>query len=150
MDDKRNSSAAPNGHSTTFDDKVVVYANWVIAKRWYVIIGTLLVAGLIASGARFLTFSNDYRDFFSAENPQLAAFEALQNIYTKADNTLIVIKPKSGDVFTARTLDAVRQITADAWKIPYATRVDSISVDGHRPPLQAPETPLSLNPFSAP
>jgi predicted RND superfamily exporter protein len=127
MDDGRQFAASPNGHSTSFDDKVVAYAHWVVAKRWYVIVGTLLVAGLIASGARFLTFSNDYRDFFSAENPQLAAFEALQNTYIKADNILIVVRPKSGEVFTARTLDAVRQITAAAWKMPYATRVDSIS-----------------------
>ena len=127
MDEGRRFKASRNGHSTSFDDRVVAYAKWVIAKRWYIIVGTILVAGLIASGARFLTFSNDYRDFFSAENPQLAAFEALQNTYVKADNILIVVRPKSGEVFTARTLDAVRQITAAAWKIPYATRVDSIS-----------------------
>ncbi len=127
MGDEKFSSAAANGRSTSFDDKVVAYANWVIAKRWYVIVATVLFAVLAASGARFLNFSNDYRVFFSSENPQLVAFEALQNVYTKADNILIVVKPKSGDVFTTRNLDAIRRITEAAWKLPYATRVDSIT-----------------------
>ena len=99
----------------------------MIAKRWYVIVATILFAALAASGARFLSFSNDYRVFFSSENPQLAAFEALQRVYTKADNILIVVKPKSADIFTARNLDAIRRITSAAWRIPYATRVDSIT-----------------------
>ena len=127
MDDQIRASASANGHSTSFDDKVVAYANWVIAKRWFVIVATIVFAVLAASGARFLNFSNDYRVFFSPENPQLAAFEALQNVYTKADNILIVVKPRSGEVFTPRNLDAVRRITEAAWKIPYATRVDSIT-----------------------
>ncbi len=127
MGDEKFGSAAANGRSTSFDDKVVAYANWVIAKRWYVIVATVLFAVLAASGARFLNFSNDYRVFFSSDNPQLAAFEALQNVYTKADNILIVVKPKSGDVFTTRNLDAIRRITEAAWKLPYATRVDSIT-----------------------
>ena len=116
-----------NGKYSAFDLKVVAFAEWVLRWRWMVIFASVLVAVGIATGARFLTFSNDYRVFFSSENPQLAAFEALQRVYTKADNVLIVIKPKSGDLFTARNLDAVRQVTAAAWKIPYATRVDSIS-----------------------
>ncbi|MDA0238947.1 MAG: MMPL family transporter [Proteobacteria bacterium] len=116
-----------NGSSTPFDLKVVAFAEWVIAQRWWVILASVIVAVGIASGARFLTFSNDYRVFFSSENPQLAAFEALQDVYTKADNILIVVKPKTGDIFTESSLDAVRRLTAESWKIPYATRVDSIS-----------------------
>ena len=127
MTDEHQNEANGNGRIDAFDRKVASYANWIIAKRWYVILVSILVAMLIASGARFIGFSNDYRVFFSADNPQLTAFETLQNVYTKADNILIVVKPKSGDVFTPQNLDAVRRITAAAWKIPFATRVDSIT-----------------------
>jgi len=59
------------------------YGEWVIRFRWWIILVTLLVVAAAASGARFLDFSSDYRVFFSKENPQMQAFEALQNTYTK-------------------------------------------------------------------
>jgi len=90
-------------------------------------VGVVVLAILAASGARFLTFSNDYRIFFSKENPQLLAFETLQNTYTKSDNVLFVLSPANGDVFTPRTLEAVTWLTEQAWQIPYSIRVDSLS-----------------------
>ena len=101
---------------------------WVIRLRWLIIPATLLVVAAAASGGRFLSFSTDYRVFFSKENPQLNAFEALQNTYTKNDNAMIVIAPKSGGVFTRETLAVVEEITRAAWQIPYSTRVDSVIV----------------------
>lgn len=94
---------------------------------WLVLILTLGWVLLAASGGRFLTFSSDYRVFFSKENPQLQAFEALQNTYTKNDNVLFVITPKDGNVFSRETLAAVEDITKQSWQIPYSIRVDSIT-----------------------
>ncbi len=51
----------------------------VVRRRWWIIIGAILVSLLFASGARFLTLNNDTRVFFSEENPQLRALEALEN-----------------------------------------------------------------------
>ncbi len=99
----------------------------VIRFRWLIIAATLLVVGLAASGGRFLTFSTDYRVFFSKENPQLNAFEALQNTYTKNDNAMIVIAPKDGNIFTREALAVVEEATREAWQIPYSTRVDSVT-----------------------
>jgi len=99
----------------------------VIRFRWLIIAATLLVVGLAASGGRFLTFSTDYRAFFSKENPQLNAFEALQNTYTKNDNAMIVIAPKDGNIFTREALAVVEEATREAWQIPYSTRVDSVT-----------------------
>ena len=61
------------------------------------------------------------------DNPQLTAFETLQNVYTKNDNVLFVIAPKDGKVFTAEALSAVEELTNEAWKLPYALRVDAIT-----------------------
>ncbi len=72
---------------------------------------TLLAAVGIASGARHLGFSTDYRVFFSKENPQLVAFEELPDVYTKDDNILFVLKPAKGSVFTKETLRAVKTLT---------------------------------------
>lgn len=65
--------------------------------------------------------------FFSDENPELRAFEKLQNTYTRNDNILIVLAPKGGNVFTGENLAVVEEATTAAWKIPYSTRVDSLT-----------------------
>ena len=110
-----------------FDTKVVNYTKWVIKWRWLIVLGTLLVAGFAASGVRFLEFDTNYRVFFGDDNPQLADFEQLQNVYTKNDNIIVILEPDDGKVFTGKTLDAVEWLTAEAWKVPYAIRVDAIS-----------------------
>ena len=112
---------------TKFEQKVVSYANWVIKYRWVAIITTLIVVAIAGSGARFIQFDNDYRIFFGEDNPQLLAFDKLQDVYTKNDNVLIVLEPKDGDVFTNETLAAVEELTEKAWLIPFALRVDGLS-----------------------
>jgi len=57
------------------------FAQWVIRYRWPLIVITLLLVFCAASGLRFLTFNNDTRVFFSEDNPQLSAFEALESTY---------------------------------------------------------------------
>lgn len=99
----------------------------ILDHRWMVIIIALLLAALMGGGMYRLEFSNDYRMFFSEDNPQLKAFEQLQNTYSKNDNVLFVIEPKDGHVFTRETLAAVVELTKQAWQIPYSLRVDSIT-----------------------
>ena len=106
---------------------VVGYGRWVIRWRWLVLLASVAAIVAAASGGRNLTFSSDYRVFFSKKNPQLEAFEALQNIYTKNDNILIVVAPDDGDVFTNRTLAAVEELVEGAWQIPFAIRVDGVT-----------------------
>ncbi len=103
------------------------YTNWVVHHPWRVILLAILVVMAMASGAQNLTFSNSYRVFFSDDNPQLKAFDALERSYTKNDNAMILITPKDGDVFTKETLEVIRNITEASWQTPYSTRVDSIS-----------------------
>ncbi|MEN8213701.1 MAG: MMPL family transporter, partial [Pseudomonadota bacterium] len=103
------------------------YAHWVIRWRWLIVIGSIIAIVLLASGGRLLRFENDYRIFFGEENPQLLAFENLQDTYTKNDNVLIVLAPKDGRVFTPQVLAAVQDITGRAWQTPYSLRVDSIT-----------------------
>ncbi len=105
--------------------------NWigsiVVKYRWFLIPFLLLVAILSASGMRFLVFSNDSRMFFSKDNPQLQALEALERTYTKVENVLYILAPKSGNLFEAKTLEAIEFITEQSWQIPFSSRVDSLS-----------------------
>jgi len=104
-----------------------LFGPWVIRYRWLIILATLIIVGLAGSGGRFLEFTSNYRVFFSHDNPQLQAFETLENTYNKQDNVLIVLAPENGDVFTASTLELVRDLTEKAWQTPFSTRVDSVT-----------------------
>ncbi len=99
----------------------------VIRWRWPVIVASIVIAALFGSNTVNLTFTNNYRVFFSDSNPELNAFLEFQDTYTKNDNVFFVVKPADGDVFSAETLSAVEQITEAAWQIPFALRVDSIT-----------------------
>lgn len=109
------------------DRRVVGYAEWLIKWRWIVVMVSVVAALAAATGGQFLGFSTNYRVFFSPQNPQLQEFESLQRIYIRDDNISIVIHPHQGTVFQAGLLRDVRALTEQAWTVPYATRVDSIT-----------------------
>lgn len=103
------------------------FGHWVLRHRVLIILATLLLVAVAVNGAKNLGFTTDYRVFFSADNPQLLAFEALESMYSKNDNVMFVISPKEQNVFTRKTLAAVEKLTQAAWQIPYSTRVDSVT-----------------------
>jgi len=103
------------------------FGHWILKYRWLVIILCLALVFAASSGGKHLKFTTDYRVFFSADNPELLAFEDLENTYTKNDNVLFALTPDNGDVFTTESLQAIEWLTEQAWQIPYSTRVDSIS-----------------------
>jgi len=104
-----------------------MFGEFVVKYRWPLLVLSLLIISGAASGMRFLEFSNDGRMFFSEENPQLQALEALEKTYTKVENVLFVVAPKSGNVFEKDVLIALQELTEESWKIPYSSRVDSIT-----------------------
>ncbi|MDX8389565.1 MAG: MMPL family transporter [Mariprofundaceae bacterium] len=103
------------------------YGEWIVRWRWPVIILSILMALGAASGGRFLAFNTDYRVFFSDDNPQLIAFEELQETYTKIDNIQFVVQALSGDAVTPEVMESVEELTKKAWLLPFALRVDSVS-----------------------
>ncbi len=107
------------------------FSQWVLSHRILIIFSTLVFVLLASGGLRDLVFTTNYRVFFSSENPELMAFEALEKTYTKSDNVMFVVAPESGLVFTRETLMAVEELTQRAWQTPYSSRVDSLSSYQH-------------------
>lgn len=103
------------------------WLNWVLQHPWWVLLGTLLLVVLMSAGMSNLYFRGDYRIFFADDNPQLLAFEQMQDEFNKSDNMLLGIAVKDGSVFTAQTLTVIKQLTDAAWQTPYSIRVDSIT-----------------------
>ena len=115
------------GQQTEWDARVEGFARRVIRWRWPVLLVSLLVSIAISSRAQGLFFDTDYAAFFGSENPQLSAYEELQNVYTKNDNVLFVVEPANGEAFSRESLLAVEELTEAAWQLPFAIRVDAVT-----------------------
>jgi predicted RND superfamily exporter protein len=79
------------------------YAEFILGHRWIIVILAVSWIMAMGAGAQHLTFTNDYRVFFGKDNPQLMAFENLQDTYAKNDNVMLVLVPADGEVFTRET-----------------------------------------------
>ncbi len=108
-------------------NSITRFAEKVIQFRWPILIVSILVAFGIGSGGSKLGFDSDYHVFFSKANPELEAFDALQEKYTKDDNIVIVLSPENGNVFTKENLMAVEELATEAWNTPFSSRVDAIT-----------------------
>ena len=95
------------------------YSERLLGIKWLTVILSLVVVFGMAAGAKNLFFNNDYRVFFSETDPNLIAFNNLQDTYTKSDNVLFVIAPKDGVVFKQDTLTVIEDITERAWQTPH-------------------------------
>lgn len=100
---------------------------WVLRHRLLVIILPIIVIAAGAAGTAKLAFDTSYRVFFSEDNPELLAFERIEETYVKDDNVQIILAPKDGNVFTRDVLSAVETLTTQAWQTPFSNRVDSIT-----------------------
>lgn len=78
-------------------------------------------------GAGKLVPDTDYKAFFRADNPELQTFLALQDTYTNTDSVLFVVQARDGNIFTREHLQALRDLTAQGWTLPYSVRVDSLT-----------------------
>jgi len=101
--------------------------DFITRHAWAVLVATVVVAAVAGSGLTRLTFTANYRVFFTPDDPQLRAFDELEGEYTPSDNCLFCVAPHDGQVFTRDTLSAVADLTKAAWDLPHATRVDSVT-----------------------
>ena len=107
------------------------YIDIILRRRWPVLILATLIMLAMSGGVPFIGVTNDYRSLFDEGNPQLAAFDALEDTYSDANTALIAVAPREGLVFTRETLAAVEELTEAAWRAPYSTRVDSLTNYNH-------------------
>ncbi|MFQ5533353.1 MAG: RND family transporter [Sphingomonadales bacterium] len=88
---------------------------------------TILMVGAVGAGITRVEHTTDSRVFFGKHNPFRLAFEALEGRFSESNDLLIVLAPRDGDVFTREVLSAVEMLTEQAWRIPFAARVDSLT-----------------------
>lgn len=104
------------------------FTQGVIKWRWLVVLASIVFFVVSMGGYKNFAFDSDYRVFFGEDNPQLLAFEKMQNVYSKNDNVVYVIEPVNGKgVFQPDVIKAIAELTEASWQTPYASRVDSIT-----------------------
>ena len=103
------------------------FGGYVIAFRWPIMIVTLALVAVAASGTLLLEFSADHKIYFSEDNPELLAYEAMENTYGKSGNVFFAVVPEDRNATSSNALEAATWLTERSWQIPYATRVDSLT-----------------------
>jgi uncharacterized protein len=109
------------------NNKQSVWVNRVLAHPLITVV--LCVAGILWIGyyLQFVKPSVSYKDLLSPDNKALINYEAIQSEFTNDDNLTLLIVDKQQSPFNSQTLQAVRALTEQLWKIPFAIRVDSIA-----------------------
>ena len=64
------------------------YINAILGYRWPVVALAVLVVLITGAGGRFIKTTNDYRIMFGENNPQLAAFNALEKTFSTSDTAI--------------------------------------------------------------
>lgn len=103
------------------------YTSYLITHYKLVVFISLCFVIAAGAGIKNLSTTSDFRIYFSDDNPQLVAFEALEKTYGKQDSLIFFIQPKNKDVFTIDALTLITEITEKSWDLPFATRVNSLS-----------------------
>ncbi len=107
------------------------YLHVVLSRRWLVVSLVSLFMLFMATGAQYLTVSDDLRSMLSKDDPKLIAFDALEATYSASNTVLVALAPQEGSVFTRETLGAIEELTEAAWQAPYSSRVNSLTNYSH-------------------
>ena len=99
---------------------------------------------VMVAGMSRLTFSNDYRLFFSHDNPELQQFTEFQSIFGSTDSIVVVIHDPKGNLFRAPVISSIDKLVNDASKLAYVTHVESIT---NYQEVTVSDDQLSLAPF---
>ncbi len=103
------------------------FASLSISKPITSLISSFLILVFLSYGLKFAQFDADPSIYFSDDHEHYRLFKELENIYGRVDSIMMVIQAKKGSIFSQENLTLIEKTTNEAWTLPYATRVDSIS-----------------------
>lgn len=89
------------------------------------LIALLLVLAALAAGLPRLEVTSNTRAFFGDGNQEFLDLQAIEETYTRPNTLLVALIPPEGTAFAPATLETLREMTDDAWQVPYVLRVDA-------------------------
>jgi len=132
-------------------------AHFVLKRKWYIIGANVLLLLIVFAGMairgknygehiKYMTeirndpskriegykgarpmFDSDYRIWFDSADPNLKAMDEHQAIYNREDILIVLVKSKSGNIWTNDNLVSLRKLTQDLWTVAYTNRVDGLA-----------------------
>jgi predicted RND superfamily exporter protein len=97
----------------------------LVQYPYRIMLANLLLIAVVSAGASQLFVDSGIDIFFSEDDPNLLAERELKATYGREDNILIIIDAGEADIFQQQHLITLEDITARAWLMPNARRVDS-------------------------
>jgi hypothetical protein len=100
--------------------KVLRYKFWVLGFLCLVFINALW-------GASKLSFSNDYRVFFSSDNPELEEYQQFQSVYGQTDSIILIVHNPHGSVMLGTIIPDIQYLVEQLLEVNYVQRVEAIT-----------------------
>jgi predicted RND superfamily exporter protein len=92
------------------------YVDWVVKRKWIVLFISMVLLVSAGAGLKNIGFKNNYRLFFSDENPQLKALDRINSEFNESRNVYIAVEDAEGNIFTADNLLAIKELETLAWQ----------------------------------
>ncbi|MFT6006418.1 MAG: putative RND superfamily exporter protein [Pseudoalteromonas tetraodonis] len=102
-------------------------ADYALSRPWRSILISMVLVATTAPGLPKNSISTDHRSFFGPENPQLVAYDQVEETYNKLDNIIFVIRTEGSKALAEKTYPVIQFVTEQSWQLPAASRVDSLS-----------------------
>ncbi len=99
----------------------------ILAHQKTTLFVVVLIFLLSLVGVSRLTFSNDYRIFFSDSNPELKDLNAFKEVYGQSDSIFVVIHNPHGSIFSENIIPDIEALVEQAKDIEYVVRVEAIT-----------------------
>lgn len=103
------------------------FAQWLVSIRWVALALSVTFVVFASAGLNKFQINADPRAYFAKDDIHLLRFKEIEKKYGRVDGAVFSLEIKEGSLYTKENLSILKQLTDDAWDIPYAQRVDSLA-----------------------
>jgi uncharacterized protein len=104
------------------------YANFVVRRAWLVLVASVVLAALLATGMRKLAIELDPEAQLPANHPYIVIDRQIRKEFGGKQFVAIALVPQSGNVWTKEVLQAVHGVTFDLLNAPGIIRQNVVSL----------------------
>lgn len=102
------------------------YADWIIKKRWLVILASLAVLIFLGSFLTRLSFDSNYRIWFDEQDPYLQSYDQFVKEFGHDDMFVVAFQDPDG-ILNAKPAETLQRLTERFWQVSGVIRVDSLA-----------------------
>lgn len=103
----------------------------ILKHPWWILGCAILVIGVFSLGVPRITITSDHYVLFNEDNPQLQTYREFEDTYVESNRVILAVAPDDQSIYSRATLAFLEYLTEEAWLIPYAMRVDSMTNFDH-------------------